>query len=331
MSGVADATSTDSSLDAAAGAAGPHATEAMALLGNETRLAILLALWEEYDPHGGDNAVPFSRIFASIEYDDPGNLRYHLEKLEGPFIRQRTDRGGYELRETGLTLVQSVIAGAGVTDTTRPSTAIDQECPLCGAPTTVSYREGLVYWACTGCEGPTPEATETEGFLSAVPFKPAGLVDRTAEEIRAASMSAAWRQVRSLFDGLCPACTGPVEGWLECCPDHDATGICERCGKQFGAWAHFQCRVCKNHSVSSPKALALFHPAVIAFYDRRGISTRLRADDFDGAKRVFDLMDGHDMAVVSEGPPRATVTAAHDGDAIRLTFDETASVVDVRR
>jgi hypothetical protein len=89
--------------------------------------------------------------------------------------------------------------------------------------------------------------------------------------------------------------------------------------------------VCKNHSVSSPKALALFHPAVIGFYDRRGVSTRIRADDFDSAKRVFELLDDHDMAVESEDPPRATVTAAYDGDAIRVTFDETVSVVDVRR
>lgn len=326
---MANATSTDSSLAAAAGAAGPHATEAFALLGNETRLAILLALWEEYDPKGGDNAVPFSRIFARVDYDDPGNLRYHLEKLEGQFVHQHADRGGYELRESGLLLVQSVIAGAGVTDVTRPATEIDQGCPLCGAPTTVSYREGLVYWACTGCEGPTPEATETDGFLSAVPFKPAGLADRTAEEIQAASMSAAWRQVRSLFDGLCPACTGPVEGGLDCCADHDPDGTCDACGRQFGAWARFQCRICKNHSVSSPKALALFHPAVTAFYHSHGESTRIRADDFDSAKRVFDLMDDHELAIVSADPPRVEVTAAIDGDAISLAFDETVRVIDV--
>lgn len=328
---MANATSTNSSLEAAAGAAGPHATEALALLGNETRLAILLALWEEYDPHGGDNAVPFSRVFARVDYDDPGNLRYHLEKLEGPFIRQRTDRGGYELRETGLTLVQSVIAGAGVTDVTRPSTAIDQACPFCDAPTAVTYREGLVFWACTECDGPTPDVNGPDGLLSAVPFEPAGLADRTAEEIRAASMAAARRQVQSLFDGLCPTCAGPVDGWLDCCPDHAGEGHCERCGTRFGAWARFQCRVCKNHSVSSPKWLALFHPAVIAFYDRHGISPRLRADDFDSAKRVFDLMDDHGMVVVSDDPPRVAVTAAQDDDTIRVTFDETASVVDVRR
>lgn len=69
-----------SPLEAAAGAAGPHATEAFGLLANETRLAVLLALWEAYDPHADQNAVPFSRVLNRVETDDPGNLTYHLEK-----------------------------------------------------------------------------------------------------------------------------------------------------------------------------------------------------------------------------------------------------------
>jgi hypothetical protein len=328
---VSDSEVTGSALASAAGAAGPAATEAFDLLANETRLAVLLALWEEYDPHGGDGPVPFSRIFDRVDYDDPGNLRYHLEKLEGLFVRQQADRGGYELRATGLELVKTVIAGAGVEDATLEPTAIDEACPLCGAPTTVSYRDGLVVRACTDCEGPTPEVSLAEGFLSATPFPPAGLDDRDPEALRVASWVATRRQVQSLFDGLCPDCSGTVDGWLECCPAHDGEGTCEECGRRFGAWARFECRVCKNHSVASPKGLALFHPAVVAFYEAHDVSTRVRADDFEGAKRVFDLVDGHAMELVSDDPPRVAVTADLDGDEVRLTFDETVRVVDVRR
>jgi hypothetical protein len=328
---VSDSEVTGSALASAAGAAGPAATEAFDLLANETRLAVLLALWEEYDPHGGDDAVPFSRIFDRVDYDDPGNLRYHLEKLEGLFVRQRAERGGYELRATGLSLVKTVIAGAGVEDATLEPTEVDEACPLCDAPTTVGYRDGLVVRACTGCGGPTPEVSLAEGFLSAVPFPPAGLDGRAPAELRAASWAAARRQVRALFDGLCPDCSSTVDGWLECCPDHDADGTCDDCGRAFGAWARFECRVCKNHSVASPKALVLFHPAVVAFYEAHDVSTRVRADDFEGAKRVFDLVDGHAMELVSDDPPRVAVTADLDGDEVRLTFDETVRVVDVRR
>ena len=130
---------TSLSLDTASEDAESHAAEAFALLGNETRFSILLALWEEYDPHADDNTVPFSRIFDHVDRDDRGNVSYHLTKLQGQFVRQRGERGGYELRETGLKLVRSIIAGAGVQDVEVERSEIDQACPFCDAPTTVSY------------------------------------------------------------------------------------------------------------------------------------------------------------------------------------------------
>lgn len=328
---MADTEVTESPLAVAAGAAGPHATEAFALLADETRLSILLALWEAHDPHGDDNAVAFSEIFERVDYDDPGNLRYHLTKLDGQFVRQQAAGEGYELRVPGLRLIRAVIAGAGVQDATLETTEIDRSCPFCGGPTVVRYREGVVVQACTECEGAAPERTDTDGLLSAVSFDPAGLVDRTPAELAAASRVAAWRDVQSLFDGLCPACSGSVDGWLDCCTEHDPTDGCENCGTKVAAWARFQCRICKNHSVSSPKALALFHPAVISFYDDHGVSTRVRADDFQRVSRLCDLLDDHELVLVSEEPPRVDVTVAFDDDELRLTFDETADVVDVRR
>jgi DNA-binding transcriptional ArsR family regulator len=307
---------------------GRDAAAAFSLLGNETRLSILLALWAEYDPHAADNAVPFSHIFDAVDHDDRGNVSYHLGRLTGQFVRQETDRGGYELRETGLKLVRSVIAGAGVGDVELEPTQIDQACD---APTAVSYRDGVVLHTCTECEGSGPAQTETEGFLSAVPFDPAGLTGRTPEEIRAASSAAALREVRSLFDGLCPACSGPVEGRLERCQDHDPDGDCTQCGTKFATWACFECRTCKNHSTTSPKGLALFHPAVISLYDDHGVSTRVRADNLESVRQMSQLMDGHEVETTARDPLRIVVTAAQGGDTVHLTFDETATVVDVER
>jgi DNA-binding transcriptional ArsR family regulator len=320
---------TPSGLDAPTGATGPKAAEAFALLGNETRLSILVALWEAYDPQANDNAVPFVRIFERVDHDDRGNVSYHLEKLKGRFVRQQAERGGYELRETGLKIVRAVIAGAGVQDAELERSEINQQCPFCDAPTAVSYHDGILFHTCTECEG--AGQTDTDGFLSAVPFDPAGLAERTPEELRAASTVAALRQIQMLFDGLCFACSGPVESWLECCQDHDPAGGCEHCGQKFAAWAYFQCQICKNHSTTSPKNLALFHPALISFYEDHGISTRARADDFESVRRVFDRMDGLEMGLNSRDPPRVVVRATLRGDEIRLTFDERATVVDVDR
>jgi hypothetical protein len=70
---------------------------------------------------------------------------------------------------------------------------------------------------------------------------------------------------------------------------------------------------------------------VISFYDDHGVSIRFRADDFENARQVFTHMHDHGMDIVSTDPPRVTVTASMNDEEVRLTFDETGSVVDVRR
>jgi DNA-binding transcriptional ArsR family regulator/Zn-finger nucleic acid-binding protein len=327
---MADAEPTESPLKAAAGTASPEAADAFGILADETRLAILLALWEEYDPHADDN-VPFSKLFQRTGYEDRGNFSYHLEKLEGKFVEQHADRGGYELSTPGLKIVRAVIAGTGVGNATLEASEIDQACPLCDASTVVSYRDGLVLWSCTECDGVAPDEIETDGALGLVQFEPAGLANWTAEELRAASMLEVRQRARSLFNGLCPTCSSPADGWLQCCPDHDQNGVCDHCGMQYRVLARFQCRICEEYGVTSPKRLALFHPTVVAFYDDHGISTRLQAEDFDSAKRVHDLVDDHELNVVSEDPPRVTVRASLNGDDVQLTFDETVTVIDADR
>lgn len=326
---MGDANTTESPLEAAAGAAGPDATEAFALLGNETRLAILLALWEAYDPRAEDNAVSFSELYERVDYDNPGNFSYHLEKLSGQFVRQRDD--GYELRPTGLTLVQGVIGGAGVQDTSLDPTEIDRTCWLCGAPAAVTYRDGVLYLVCTECEGSTTDSEFPDGYLNSIRFHPAGLSNQPPEELYAAGTVTAYRHMRTMFEGLCSACSGPVDAALERCTDHDPDGTCARCGRRHAIAAVFQCLVCKDFHATKPTVLAVFHPAVVAFYYDRGVTTLWHVDDFESVRRVVKLVTGHEMTLVAEEPLRVEVTVAFDGDELRLTFDETVTVVDVRR
>lgn len=315
-----------------------HVTDAFALLGHETRLNILLAIWEAHDLHANDNTVVFSQILERVGHDDPGNLRYHIEKLEGQFVRQHTERGGYELRIPGQKLVQAVIAGAGVRNETLAPTEIDQACPFCEAPTTISYREGILFWSCTKCGGMAPSEQDgppgnpaPPGPLTALPFDPAGLANWTPEELRVVTMVLGRQKIRSMFNGICPTCSGPVDSWFDCCPDHDPTGTCEECGMMVANSAWFQCRTCENHLTSMPHRLALLHPPVASFYDDHGVSTRVRADDFEQAKCVYDLMLDHEVELVAEDPVRVAVTATIDGDTIQVIFDEMVRVIDVSR
>ncbi|MEF8826341.1 MAG: helix-turn-helix domain-containing protein [Halapricum sp.] len=328
---MADTGSTRSDRTTEARTPDPRASEAFDLLGNETRLSILLAIWEEQVPLADDNAVPFSRIFDRVDLDDRGNVSYHLEQLEEQFITQHTERGGYELLIPGLKLVRTIVAGTGVTDATLEPTEIDQPCPLCGAPTEITYREGVVFLICNECEGAAPGKADIDGALNGFYLEPAGLSDWSPEQLYAASIITALQQARSLFNGVCPTCSGRVDGQLDCCPDHDPTDGCEQCGTLVGTFARFQCRVCKFFGFPNPGWLPLFHPAVISFYDDHGISTRVQADDVESARRVYSLIYDHEWERLSEDPPRIAVTASRDDEEIRLTFDETVSVVDVQR
>lgn len=320
----------DSPLEAAAGAAGPSTTEAFALLGNETRLAILLGLWESYQPAADDNVVSFSDLYDRIDYDNAGNFSYHLEQLEGQFIRKQAEPEGYELRDTGLALVKTVIAGAGVADASLEPVEIDRPCSLCGGTTAVSYEDGVLYQVCTDCDGVSTDDDLPEGYLNATPFPPAGLTDRRPAELVAAAEVTAYQQMQSMVEGICVACSGPVDAVLEACSTHDSDGVCEHCGRAHAVWVTFRCRVCKDHHVTTPAVISVFHPAVIAFYYEHGVSPRWHAREFDDLSHVGQEEVEHRTVVVSEDPLRVRVWVCLDGDELGLTFDERVAVVDVK-
>jgi DNA-binding transcriptional ArsR family regulator len=331
-----DVQSTESPLEAAGQTVGIKTAEAFQLLADETRLAILLALWQEYEPLPDEN-VSFSRLLERVDHDNRGNFSYHLEKLEGTFVTQHTDRGGYELQTAGLNLVRSIIAGTGIDDVSVDDAELDESCPICGAPTMINYQDGVALWTCTECAGVAPGASvwgtlqnHMEGELELTPFEPAGVADRTPAELRAASWVAEHQRARSMVNGLCPTCSGPVDSWLEYCRDHDPGG-CDNCGFLLRLLAHFQCRICEDHDIVDPKRLPLFHPTVVAFYDDHGISTRAQTDDLECARRLFDLMTDHEGELLSDEPLRVAIIASVDDDEVRVTIDETASIVDVSR
>ena len=129
---MTDSTVSGSPLEAAAGTASPHAVEAFKLLGDETRLAILLALWEAYDPHAKDNSVSFSTLYDRVSIRDSGTFTYHLDKLVGHFVEETDD--GYRLRNSGLTIVRAIIAGTGLEDSRLAPTEIPRSCTTVALP-----------------------------------------------------------------------------------------------------------------------------------------------------------------------------------------------------
>lgn len=326
---MANGNTPDSPIEAAAGAAGPRAIQAFSLVGDETRLSILLALWEEYEPfEPEENAVSFSELRERVGMRDSGQFNYHLGKLIGQFVRQTND--GYELRRAGLQLVQAVIAGAGIEEPPLEPTEINMECSICNAPTALTYQDEWLFIVCTECEGVYAEHPDRpHGILNGVAFAPAGFTNRSPEEMWTAGYTTAFQNIESAIRGVCDTCSGPIESTLDICGEHAHDGICDVCGRQFAVMAHFRCPVCKNHHTGPPRTIVTQHPAVVAFYYERGIPIQYEVDDFESVRLRDNLIQNHDQELVSEDPIRVQIRIQYGGDELELMLDDELDVVEV--
>lgn len=321
-------TADESPLARAAGDVGPETTEAFELLADETRLAILLALWEAHDPLS-DHGVGFSELRERVGVKDSGQFNYHLGKLKGRFVDET--EAGYKLRPVGNKVVRAVIGGVGLETPTLEPTEVDMDCPHCGGRTAISYRDGRLFQSCTECEGNFGETDEfPAGMLFSWRLNPAGLADRSEEEIYAAAMLSMLQRRTGMVDGVCPECSGPVDSELEVCPDHhpEANDVCETCDRRHEVAAVYRCGVCKFSTGGPPSAIIAQHPAVVAFYYDHGI--HLQYDlDFDRIRIMLGLVERHEQEVLSADPPRVRVRVAYDGDELSLVLDDSMSVVEV--
>jgi len=337
---------TGSPLEGTAGAAGPRATDAFSILGHETRLAILLALWDAYEPWDAETTVPFSELRERVGRPDSGQFNYHLEKLTGQFIR-RTEEG-YELRRAGHRLVRTIIAGAGIEDpvidrTDIDRTGVERVCPLCGAPTAITYRDEVLFWVCTGCDGRfgTRDGVPA-GTLAGADLDPAGFTDRSPDALLEAAFVRGALGLRSALEGVCEACSGPMEGRLVACEDHATEGMCPTCERRSAVMARFLCPVCKNHQEYVPSCswLLMDHPGVVAFCHDHAVPLRSGGDVSRGFPREdttplrprYRALDpeeeiGHE--IVSTDPPRVRVRVRREGAELALTLEEDLTVSDV--
>lgn len=317
-------------LETAADTVGPGVVDVFELLGNETRLAILLALWEAFDPYDAGNAVPFTALRKRVGVRHGEQFHYHLDRLVGDLV-WKTDEG-YELRDSGRRLVQTVIAGVDIEDPELASHETEIDCWVCGASTEASYRNQRVYTTCTECEG-TLRVAETEGVdgtISAFSFSPAGLVGRTPDEMVAASIFRGMQQYVMRMGNLCPVCDGPVDSWFDVCETHDREpdALCEACGRQWEVECRWLCRVCKHWGVSPPSSVAILHPRAVAFYQSHGIDIGYPIGRTDRVPRFWELMTAQKQELVSGDSPRVRVTISHAGEELRLTFDESMRLLE---
>lgn len=298
--------------------------EAFAALGNETRMDILRALWEAEEP------LSFSDLREAAGVEDPGNFHYHLERLTDHFVQQADER--YSLRGAGEQVIRAVLAGAITENPTFGPAELDSKCPYCGGPAEALYEDETFTARCTQCQGLTESEQYSPGTFMEYMFPPAGVLNRTPDEILAVAHVLYDAKITAMFERVCPECAGPVKFDFEICPDHELRddGLCETCETRRAVWLHPVCRNCR-YSRSFPVWFAVaMNPTVIAFYEDHGAPwdrVPFSKLTWENAPYVSDISE----KVLARDPPSVRIGIPIDEEELNVTIDHNLSVTEVTR
>jgi len=302
--------------------------EAFAVLGDETRMAILQAL------AGADGPLSFSELRDRVGVEDSGRFNYHLGRLEGHFVGATED--GYRLRQPGRRVIAAVRSGAVTDSPVVEPTPVDAACPVCGAGSVVAFRRGSVDHYCPECAGhygrvtlsgeSAPGAGETTyGHLGSFELPPAGTQGRTPEELFRAATTWGLLSLIAVASGVCPHCSAPLTTSPTVCEDHDPAGDhCEACDNRHAVQLSFRCPNCPYGGQAAAAVALLAEGAVLAFLAGRGINPVAPSDPTAYSVALMD----YEETVLATDPFEARFTFGVDGDTLTVTVDEELAVVE---
>jgi len=287
--------------------------DALALVGNEHRAAILHALLDSHADPDTPYPTPFAVLREEAGVDVSSQFAYHLDELVGAFVAKTAD--GYRLRYAGWKAAAALAAGTYASQPAFGPTSVDGACPHCDATALhASYGDAWLTVACHDCER----------VLARYPFPPGPAADRLESEGVRGLLSAFDRRVRSHFslaaDGVCPECAGRTTTTLEPVPDPDRTEPTTTRGDGHTVEAVADCERCGNHLTFPVGLLALDHPAVDAWArthdltdDATDDATGDATDDATGDATPFwtlPVLDDDAVDRTATDPLEATITLA---------------------
>lgn len=275
---------------------GFDAAHAFALLGDETRVAILEALaGQTNDP------LSFAELREEVGVDDSGRFNYHLGKLVGTFVEKSDE--GYHLTYAGSRVVGAVYEGTYAPGDAIEPVDLDATCPACGGVIELTYADERIRIACRDCE-------ET---LSKFGFPPGAIAGREPEELPLLMT----RHMQTLLDrlraGFCVSCSGPVSPTFDAEADDDAFAV------------SFECDRCHERVNTSLASVLMTDSAVVSFHDDHGIDLR------ETLPWSLEWLTGGTAEQVSESPPRYAATVTLDGETLRVEVDDELRVVEAVR
>lgn len=270
--------------------------EAFSLLGNETRIGIVRALWELLeDPR---EKTSFSALREHADVADSGQFNYHLGKLVGTFVQH--DEDGYDLTYAGRRVIGAILDGAYTKRTSIASFDIGVSCAICGSVLEASYEDETFVIQCPNCE-----------MKVQYEFPPGALDGRTREELIETFTHWIRAQFSLVVNGICPDCAGVVT--------HSIAVDFELRNHEVGV--EFGCERCLHSGQSTIGWYLAYHPTVISFYDDHGL---------DLAEELLGHVSDQTTTVLTEDPWRIGVTVSLSGDELELVVDEELNVVERR-
>ncbi|WP_330631122.1 ArsR/SmtB family transcription factor [Halocatena halophila] len=275
--------------------------DAFSLLSDETRVQILLCLFDRDDP------CTFSELRAHAGIEDSGRFNYHLGQLVGTFVRKQSGQGttGYTLTYAGNRIVGSIASGSFTREVSIESQRLAASCVRCDTRLKLQYESEQLSVACCSCE---------YSLISA--GVPPALIERTGHDDLPTTFE---RWARSshghVTNGFCWRCDGPVSTTLvdlDAIPDAFADLLpveltCEWCGATYS---------------SVVGGLVLGASPVIVFHYEHGIDI--------ATTPLWELswpFEPH-AAIRSTDPLSIDVWIELDGDRLELVLDETFAIIE---
>ncbi|WP_331236416.1 ArsR/SmtB family transcription factor [Natronorarus salvus] len=266
------------------------------LLSDETRIDIVRTLVDHLRESPDEPSIGFSDLRRRVGVRDSGNFSYHLNKLEGRFVRKTAE--GYRIAPAGLKVVAALITGTYDTGSPLGPLELEDRCPVCDGRLTATYRDGLL-----GVRCPNDHV-----FKNTLP--PGTIDDRTLPEVLELWTHKTRNDLALATEGICPFCYGRLElsAGSDIGPEcSEVETRCPRCGV----------------SLEIPVIVsACRHPTVTAYYFDHGIDVRatpLWASEF------YDPVD----VSRSTDPDRIHLSIDLGHDPLAVTLDDSLAVVRV--
>jgi hypothetical protein len=245
--------------------------ELFRLLGNETRMGIMRALWDRFEfQHyvvGDQDPTSFARLREAAGVEDPGNFNYHLDQLTGTLVDQR--EGGYVLSPLGYNLLHAIDRYRDYEYSTREEWTVGADCPFCDGRLVADYRRDVLSVRCRDCGG-----LASEGNFTFVELPATGTGGLSGDDLLDVATLAMFSKIRASKHGFCWDCNARMRTDITHCQSHTrgSDGICPECSLRFRTNVDATCETCGTSGHGPVVEYALLDPRVARFLDGHGRS-----------------------------------------------------------